>query len=106
MNENELARKIRQFITIDTSGNDNDRLTIRVCRVVVDVPFSKALYDCINDGWVTLPDGTKFDTDSLQLAFEQELLAKTGKCVLEHDYIDAGFPELARMVRGMRNEAQ
>lgn len=102
MIQEELAAKIRPHITIDTTPEGNDKLTVRSLGEVVTVPFSKSLYDSINDGWVTLPDGTKFTTDDLQLAFEQELIAKTGKCVLELDYEDAGFPELAKMAKGMR----
>lgn len=104
-NETELIAKIRPHITIDLSGNDNDTITVHCSGGTVTVPFSISLLDGVNDGTVTLPDGTVFDSDTLQYAFQEELIAKTGRCVLEHDYIRAGFPELAKLARQARGAA-
>lgn len=97
-----LSDKIKQHITIDTSGGDQDRIAVRLNGITEDVTFSPELYQLFDSGSATLPDGTLIDGNVLQLAFQDKLIEVTGMCVLEHDYVDAGFPELAELARSAR----
>lgn len=100
------AERIQPFITIDASGQDRDTLEIRGENGPERVPFSKPLYDRIRAGEVVLPDGTTgFSTDDMQLAFQEALIARTGRCVLEEEYHRAGSPLLAAMARSARGAA-
>ncbi len=40
--------------------------------------------------------------ETLQLAFQNALIEKTGMCVLEHDYHRSGYPGLAALARSAR----
>jgi hypothetical protein len=100
----EIADKIQRHIIIDDSGKDTDTLEIRSDdEGSKRVAFSMRLYERIDAGTVTLPDGTHFDRDELQLGFQQALIAKTGMCVLEHEYIQAGYPDLAKLAKSARS---
>lgn len=101
MTEAELAAKIQPHITIDPSGKDEDLIELR-CEdgEVRTVPCNgRELYLAVEAGTVSLPDGTKFDNDDLQLAFQNALIAKTGRCVLEEGYhramLEADSPQQA-----------
>lgn len=101
----ELSAKLQALIVVDASGLDADLITLR-CEdgEVRQTLFTKTLYLGIVAGTVTLPDGTPFTPDDLQLAFQNALIAKTGMCVLEHEYHRAGYPELANLSRIARSE--
>jgi hypothetical protein len=95
---------IGQFITIDASGADQDTLEILGGE---RVPFDKALMDRVRRGEVTLPDGTSgFSDDELQLAFQEALIARTGRCVLEEEYHRAGATVLAALARSARGAGE
>lgn len=102
MPELELAARIQQGIVIDPNG-EADTFEIRgedgrPKRVV----WSKSILDRIDAGEVVLPDGTQFNRNVLQLAFQNALIAATGMCVLEHEYANAGYPDLAKLARNAR----
>jgi hypothetical protein len=104
MTQEELAERIQRYITVDTSGLDLDMLEIRgedgkPKRMLMQRP----LYDMVDYGTVTLPDGTTgFSRDDLQLAFQNAHIAAYGVCVLEAEFANAGFPELAKIARSAR----
>lgn len=102
----ELSDKIQQYIEVDDSGRDLDQIEIigETGKVGLVLMSSRTLHLAVKSGTVTLPDGTKFTLDDMQLAFQNALIAKTGRCVLEEEYHRAGFPELARMALGARSE--
>ena len=107
----ELSDKIQQYIEVDDSGQDNDTIEIRgEDGKPVTVPLNGlTLYREIDSGNVVLPDGTPFTTDDCQLAFQDELIAKTGMCVLEHEYHRLGQsedPEIASMAEVMKQMAK
>lgn len=92
MTELELVRKIQQGIVIDPNGDGTaDTFEIRGedgrPKLVV---WSKSILDRIDSGEVVLPDGTQFNRDALQLAFQN---------ALEHEYVRAGYPLLAKLAR-------
>lgn len=101
----QLATKIQSHITIDTSGQDNDTIEIRGENgEPTTIRISDLNYKEVDKGVVALPDGTLItNSDVLQLAFQNELIAKTGLCVLEHGYLqafqDATNLECAEMAR-------
>jgi hypothetical protein len=79
-----LTEKIREHIVVDTSGEDQDTLECRKGHGHVRTRhFTRQLANEISQGKITLPDGTRFTQDDLQLAFQEELIAKTGACVLD-----------------------
>lgn len=99
------AEKIQPFITIDTSGLDLDALEIMRNEKPVKVRFTRPLYDDLEEGKVTLPDGTTgFSRDDLQLAFQNALIEATGMCVLEMEYHRAGHAGLTALARSVRGE--
>lgn len=106
MTEAELAAMIQPHITIDPSGCDLDLIEVRdedgkVRRVLMS---SKTFHLAVKAGGIALPDGTPIPNwDAIQLAFQNALIAKTGMCVLGHEYVNAGFPDLARMAKGARS---
>jgi len=99
----DIAARIQQYIVVDTSGADEDTLQCRVGRGNVRTRhFSRQLYREIDQGRIRLPDGTPFDREELQVAFQEAHIAVYGVCILEREYERAGYSDLAALVRNAR----
>ena len=105
MSDKDIAAKIRPYIAVDDSGQDLDTIEVRYEDGDVRTAlFDRALCERIEADSVTLPGGERFSRDDLQLAFQDALIEKTGRCVLEDEYRRAGFPLLERLARSARGE--
>jgi hypothetical protein len=86
--QQQIANRIQQYITIDTSGLDLDMIEILgEDGTPKKMLMQRPLYDLVDYGKVTLPDGTTgFSRDDLQLAFQNAHIEAYGMCVLDLDY--------------------
>lgn len=98
------AEKAQAWICVDESGDDLDTIVVRGKGGTAEVVLiAEIAISDLRGGKVALVDGTVVSKDDIQLAFQNALIAKTGMCVLEHEYMRAGFPDLASLAAGARS---
>lgn len=100
--------KARAWVTVDTTGADQDTIVIKGEDGSAETVLisTKGFYKLADEGKVALPDGTVVTSDDIQLAFQEELIAKTGMCVLEHEYHRIGATVLEQLARSARGAGE
>jgi hypothetical protein len=98
-----VMRKVKEYLVIDMSGNDDDTLEVRGLDGAPGTALlGKAPYGLLAVQWqdgtrkltdfseVTLPDGTSFDGGDVQFAFQTRHIEVYGACVIDVGYL--GIP--------------